>query len=359
MASSHRILLTGANGFVASHILSQLLAAPAKHSVRAVVRSPAKVDAIKSFFANTPSSQLDFAVVPDITVSGAFDSALAADNGAFDVVLHTASPYVYGQVKSASEFLSPAVKGTTEILHGIQRVAPDSVKKVIVTSSYAAIGLFGAADDSNKVYTQDDWNPITIEKAEEIFSQGNERPAYQASKKFAEKSAWDFKKSGDNHVKWDLVVLNPPMIYGPMANKPSTEKDLNESNARIFHGFFKGKKPEDGLLDDGLPLYVDVRDIALAHVRAIDAPEAANKRILICGGDLRSQEISDILRQEIPGADRIVPKGEPGKNTKPATAFSMDVSNAEKELGMTWKSKQETFRDLGNQLMDVLKAGGA
>ncbi len=357
MGSSHRILLTGANGFLASHILSQLLAAPAKHSVRAVVRSPAKVDAIKSLFSSTPSSQLDFAVVPDIGKPGAFDSALASDNGAFDVVLHTASPYVYGQAKSTSDFLTPAIKGTTEILSGIQRVAPDSVKRVIVTSSYAAIGLFGAADDSNKVYTADDWNPVTIEKSEEAFAKGNERPIYQASKKFAEKAAWEFKDNADNKVKWDLVVLNPPMIYGPMSNKPSTEKDLNESTIRIYDGFFKNKKPEDKVLDDGLPLYVDVRDIALAHVRAMDAPGAANKRVLVAAGDLRSQEISDILRADVKGADAVVPRGEPGKNTKPATAFSMDSSVAEKELGIKWTSKQDTFRDLGNQLMDVLRAG--
>lgn len=77
--ASHRILLTGANGFVASHILSQLLASPAQHSVRAVVRSASKVDAVKSLFPSTSPQQLDFAVVPDMTVPGAFDDALKSD----------------------------------------------------------------------------------------------------------------------------------------------------------------------------------------------------------------------------------------------------------------------------------------
>lgn len=58
--TAHRVLLTGANGFIASHILSQLLAA--SHSVRAVVRSQSKVDSVRELFP-AASSQLDFAIV--------------------------------------------------------------------------------------------------------------------------------------------------------------------------------------------------------------------------------------------------------------------------------------------------------
>jgi hypothetical protein len=79
MSPAHRILLTGANGYIATHILKQLLAAPAQHSIRAVVRSPAKINDVKAVFSGINQTRLDFAVVPDMTVKGAFDEALKSD----------------------------------------------------------------------------------------------------------------------------------------------------------------------------------------------------------------------------------------------------------------------------------------
>jgi len=79
MAPSHRILLTGANGFIATQILKQLLESPAQHSVRAVVRSQSKVDDVKALHPNVSSDRLDYAIVPDMTVKGAFDEALKSE----------------------------------------------------------------------------------------------------------------------------------------------------------------------------------------------------------------------------------------------------------------------------------------
>jgi nucleoside-diphosphate-sugar epimerase len=248
MASSHRIFLTGANGYIASHILSQLLSA--NHSVRAVVRSQSKVNDVKTLFP-APASKLDFAIVPDMTVPGAFDEALKSDPP-FDIVMHTASPFLFKAAGSVQDFLQPAIKGTTEVLEGIQRVAKDSVKRVILTSSYAAIGAFGRANESNKVYTEEDWNPLTIEDVEKENDKG---AAYLASKKFAEKAAWDIVRQG---AKWELVALNPPMVYGPLAHKVDKVEDLNESTGRLWSGFFKSG-PQAQLPPNGLFLYVDVR----------------------------------------------------------------------------------------------------
>jgi nucleoside-diphosphate-sugar epimerase len=196
----HRILLTGANGFIASHILSQLLSA--HHSVRAVVRSQTKAAAVRALH---PSANLDFAIVPDITAPGAFDEALTS-TPPFDIVLHTASPFLMKAASSTSDFLNPAIKGTTEILEGIKRVGA-GVKRVVLTSSYAAVGAFGQRDERNKVYTESDWNPVTLEDVEKSGAKGT---AYGASKKYAEKAAWEVVEKGG--LGWDLVVLNPPMV---------------------------------------------------------------------------------------------------------------------------------------------------
>lgn len=316
------------------------------YSVRAVVRSQEKVDAIRRHYANIPTSQLDFAIVPDMSVPSAFNRALQSPLP-FDVVMHTASPFRFDRATSAHDFLDPAIKGTTEILAGIQCVARDTVKRVIVTSSYVAVGTFGPSAVPGKIYTEDDWNLITLEQAEAAFATGSKGPAYLASKTFAERAAWAIKAQ-DKDAKWELVVLNPLIVYGPLAHGISNVSELGESAARIYRGFFADKAPGDELIGDELPLYVDVRDLATAHVRAMLVVEAKNKRFNICAGDVRSQEIANVLRAEVPGAEARVTRGEPGNDTRPEHAARLDSRRAEAILGMKWRSKVETFSGYGD-----------
>lgn len=187
--SDHRVLLTGANGFVGAHILSQLLSKSIP--VHITVRSPGKASQVIADHPNA-GTLLTFSIVPDITVPNAFDSALKS-TPPFDTVIHTASPFLYSKVSSNMEFIDPAVKGTTEILKGIKRVAPE-VKRVIITSSFAAIGSFGQSDETNKIYTGQDWNQVTWETAISTPDLGS---AYRGSKKFAEKSGMNNNSSQD------------------------------------------------------------------------------------------------------------------------------------------------------------------
>ena len=176
-----RVLLTGCNGFVGSHILEQLLSRDL--SVRGIVRSQAKAQQVLSDFPNF-GTKLDFGIVPDITAPGAFDSVVQS-SPPFDTVIHTASPFLYRAISDNREFLDPAIKGTLEVLKSVNAHAP-SVKRVVITSSCAAIVNFGGNPISSpqKVYTEEDWNPTTWEGA----LTGTPNNAYQASKKFAEKS---------------------------------------------------------------------------------------------------------------------------------------------------------------------------
>jgi nucleoside-diphosphate-sugar epimerase len=176
-----RVLLTGANGFIGSHVLAELLAH--KFSVRAVVRSQSKADQVAADFPNM-SSQLDFGIVPDITSPGAFNNVVQS-SPPFDTVIHTASPFLYRVIKDNQEFLDPAIKGTTEVLKAVKEFAPE-VKRVVITSSCAAVVDFAADPTATpkKVYTEEDWNPTTIEMA----LSGPQHTGYQASKKFAEQA---------------------------------------------------------------------------------------------------------------------------------------------------------------------------
>ena len=174
-----RVLLTGANGFLGSHILSLLL--KSSYSVRAIVRSQSKADQVIKDFPKAGAS-LDFGIVPDITAPHSFDSVVQSQPP-FDAVIHTASPYLYSAVSdNLRDFIEPAVKGTEEILKSIKSHAP-GVKRVVLTSSCAAVLDFDAGNNG-KVYTEADWNPTTWEQAVE----GNMGTGYRGSKKFAEKA---------------------------------------------------------------------------------------------------------------------------------------------------------------------------
>lgn len=179
---AQRVLLTGANGFVGSHVLDQLLARG--FSVRGVVRSQAKAQQVLADFPGHGPS-LDFGIVPDITAQGAFDEVVKSIPP-FDIVIHTASPFLYRVVTNARDLLDPAIKGTLEVLKSVKVHAP-GVKRIVLTSSCAAVVDFKAQSSPGtpqKIYTEADWNPMTWEGA----LAGPNNITYQASKKFAEMS---------------------------------------------------------------------------------------------------------------------------------------------------------------------------
>jgi nucleoside-diphosphate-sugar epimerase len=343
---SQRVLLTGANGFLGSHILSELL--NNGFFVRSVVRSQAKADQIVRDFPSF-KSKMDFGIVPDMTVPGAFNEVVKS-TPPFDAILHQASPFFFASIGNNAEFLDPAVKGTTEILKAVKAHAPE-VKRVIYTSSCAAVLNFSApvATSPQKVYTEDDWYPITYDEALE----GNKADAYRASKKFAELAAWNFVK--EEKPNFDLVSLNPPMIYGPLRHTVSNVKDINESNARIYSNFVNSSK-DAPLPPNGVHIYVDVRDLAVAHVKAVTIPEAGGQRIIVSSKSISSQDISDILRKNFPELEERTPIGKPGTDSLPEGAYTISNEKVKKILGLDFRTDEECFVELGRQLLEIEKA---
>lgn len=308
---------------------------------------------MRADFPDYSNSQLDFALVPDITAPGAYEKAVVS-NPPFDTIIHTASPFLYRVINDNSEFLTPAVNGTKEILKAVKAHAP-SVTRVVITGSCAAVVDLTSegtkpATAEPKVYTENDWNPDSWETA----MAGNPSAAYRASKKFAEEAAWKFLET--EKPNFDVVVLNPPMVYGPLRHSVPSVKDLNESTARIYNLFIDAK-PDDELPPNGMPPYVDVRDLADAHWLAITTPEASNNRMIICGGRASSQNISDVLREKMPELRDRVPKGVPGGNPLPKSAYFFSSEKAQRVLGLKFRSLEETFVDLARQLVEIETKG--
>jgi nucleoside-diphosphate-sugar epimerase len=179
--------------------------------VVATVRSDEKGQYLLDLFQGKPVS---YVLVSDIAAPGAFDKAVVSDPP-FDTVLHTASPFHFNITDNKKDLLDPAINGTTGLLKAVHSFAP-SVKRVVITSSFAAISKYGSPP---KLYNETIWNDQTWEEA---TTSTNPQAVYRASKKFAEKAAWDFMEQ--EKPGFTLTTLCPPMIYGPAVSLLSLEK---------------------------------------------------------------------------------------------------------------------------------------
>jgi len=167
--------------------------------------------------------------------------------------------------------------------------------------------------------------------------------------------AWDFLKN--EKPNFDLVTLNPPMVYGPIRHTIDSVKDLNQSNERIYKLFIDSTKSAE-IPPNGLHTYTDVRDLAHAHVLAATLPEASNQRFIICAGKVSSQQICDVLREGIPELESRTPVGKKGGRGLGENAFECSSEKAKKVLSVTFRTLEETFGELARQLLEIEKTEG-
>ncbi|KAJ7813659.1 D-lactaldehyde dehydrogenase [Mycena olivaceomarginata] len=316
-----KVLVSGANGFVAVWVVRSLL--ENGFSVRGAVRSAEKGAHLRQQFSKY-GDRFGLAIVPDITKVRAFDDAVKG----VDAIAHTASPYHF-QADDPAELLEPAIKGTLGILESARKC--NSVKRVVVTSSTAAV-----LHDSPtpKVFSEADWDDQAVEEVEKKGRAASNAHKYRASKTLAERAAWDFVKKHQSEIGWDLSVLNPPLILGPVIHEVSSPDALNTS-ARQMHGVFT--KPDAAASGGGC--WVDVRDIALAHVLALQKQEAGGERTIISAGAFKWQDWLDAAPAESKSKYQ---KGTPGAGKDAVHPVRYDASKSKRILGMQYRSMEET-----------------
>ncbi|KAF7165774.1 hypothetical protein CNMCM5623_009853 [Aspergillus felis] len=325
-----RVLLTGGNGFLGSHILGLLL--ERGYSVVTTVRSHEKAEQIRErqdLHAST--TQLRVIVVPDFTSAGAFDECFKSD-APFDVVIHTASPFRYSITDIQRELLDPAIGGTIALLEAVRKSAP-SVKKVIVTSSFASIiNSYKGNSWVDHIYSEEDWNPITLSDAHL-----NPLNGYRASKAFAERACWEFLEREE--PPFSLVTLCPTLMFGPVVHPLRNLDELNTSNQRIRNfmvGEYKAEIPDTGT---SFFLWIDVRDAALAHIRAMEAPGVVNKRFLLTAGYFSNKEICEVIRESFSEYRPQLPEQNASGGGYPhGGVYGFDNSQATEKLGLTYRT---------------------
>ncbi|KZT58723.1 NAD(P)-binding protein [Calocera cornea HHB12733] len=326
--SPTKVLVTGANGYIAVWIVRILL--EQGYAVRGTVRSAPKGDYLKKLFEKE-GEKFEYVVVDDITKDGAFDEAVKG----VQAVLHTASPVVF-DVKHPDELIKPAVHGTLSVLNSIAKFGTE-VKRVVVTSSCAAIL---EPHDEGYIFSEKDWNDFSIKETEEKQEKAAPIHQYRTSKTLAERSAWDFVKGKD--FQWDLVTILPPFVFGPLLQETATKDSLNFSTNLIYQAVVNPKTGDELYAYAGN--WVDVRDVALAHVLALQKEAAGGERIIVSAGYYAWQDLYDELGK-VPTPLPDTPKGVPSSTRAPPLVYSSE--KAETILGIK-------FRNLGESAYETV-----
>ncbi|RCK67829.1 putative NADPH-dependent methylglyoxal reductase GRP2 [Candida viswanathii] len=333
---STTVFVSGANGFIAQHIVQQLLAKGYK--VIGSVRSEQKGKDLQQV-VNSPDFK--YVVVPDIGAPGAFDEALK-ENPEISVVLHTASPVFFTSDNVKRDILDPAVDGTKNVLAAIKKYGTN-VKRVVYTSSTVSVFPFGTDQTERKEFTEADFNPITQEQGEATAF-----GAYSAGKTFAEKAVWQFVK--DEKPAFQVSFVLPLYVFGPQAYEVKDKSQLNFS-AEIINSILK-LNPEDEI-PANTGYFVDVRDVARAHLVAFENDDAIEQRLLLTNERFSNELIAHIISSNFPETNS--PKGDVVKSEEQLQAdpWTSDTSKTEALLGFKYITLEDSVIDTVEQLLSV------
>ena len=260
--SNQTVMVTGISGYLGLHVAKALL--ERGHRVRGTIRNRSKESSVREALSD-PAGMLSFAVC-DLTS----DSGWAEAFDGVDALIHVASPFILREPKDEQEYLRPAVEGTRRVM----RFARDAgVTTSVVTSTYLTMaghmfaGTFGPEDHT----------PLGDPSIN----------AYIRSKVAAEEALWDFVTSEAPDMS--VSTIHPGAILGPPLGSDSAGTSVS-----TIRGMITGSVP--GIPPISVPM-VDVRDVALAHVAALENPSANGQRFAASHPEpIRYLEVAKILR---------------------------------------------------------------
>ena len=336
-SNNKTVLITGINGYIASHLGLALL--KLGYHVRGTSRSASSGPHLLSEAFLGFSSRYTHLVVPDITLPNAFDTAVPNCHA----IIHTASPVDF-TLTTVSAYFDPAVKGILSILNSAHTHSGPHLSHFTLLSSNAAI-----ADrwrlPPNHTYTESDWNLTgeSIALASESAAAAGTGPflpmvAYGASKAASERAMWDWRST--HTPPWAITAINPSVVTGPPIHWPSHPSQLNSTLLPIWN-IFSASGPAAHTIPAGIGgmSFIDVRDLVALHIWVLQHPTQSNgERYLCTNGKGTPQAIADILRAAYPNRKIVV--GDPGCDYDtqnywwPEGEASMVAHKAYKALGM-------------------------
>lgn len=270
-----KVLVTGATGYIAKHIVLQLLEAGYQvcGSVRSLARSEEIIDAVR------PHLDPDFDIDRNLSF---VELDLNSDAGwhdslkGIDVLMHTASPFPMSPPKHEDELIRPAVDGTLRALKAASAVG---INRVILTSSTASVIYREPPAAQGEAFNESHWTDTSYPTCS----------PYAKSKTLAEKAAWEFVEKETSEIQ--MTAINPGFVLGAPLD------DNFGTSMKTIKRLLSGKDP--ALPQVGFAS-VDVRDVAAAHVGAIDNLETHGLRILVVERFLWFSDIAGAISEAFP-----------------------------------------------------------
>ena len=330
------VLVTGGTGYIGAWLVKELL--EKGYTVRMTVRDTSRKEKYQKLeeIGRKAKGKLEIWEA-DLLKEGSYNKAA---KGA-DAVIHVASPFKLRIKDAQKELLDPALLGTRNVLKAAS--ASGTIKKVVLTSSVAAI----SGDNKDM---KDKGLAALTEEHFNTSSSAKHQP-YSYSKLIAEKEAWKIAKEQN---QWNLVVINPSFVMGPALTHSSESESINFMKDILKGKFFFGAP-------DLYFGFVDVRDVAHAHVLALENDDASGRYILAerCMGVM---DLCAIIGKQFPGKYRLpkmkAPKpllmligglfGVTPKFVKRNVGYPIryDTTRSQESLGLTYRSMADTVREM-------------
>ena len=155
----------------------------------------------------------------------------------------------------------------------------------------------------------------------------------------------------ENKPRFDLATINNTYTFGPIPRSLESLKQINTSNVRI-HNLMTGKMRDK--IEPTAPVFtfVDARDVALAHVRAMTVPEAGGKRFYIVGGFFSNPKLANIIRFAHPELQDKLPSPNV-EDDFPQDHWKFDTTRSRQILGLEYTPLEKSVRDT---VESILKA---
>ncbi|WP_203624819.1 MULTISPECIES: NAD-dependent epimerase/dehydratase family protein [unclassified Lacticaseibacillus] len=272
------VLVTGGNGFLALHLIAQLLAqnVPVRTSLRSLDKQGQVMTPLKNAgVANL--DQLTFAAA-DLTQDAGWPAAMAG----IDTVFSVAAPVFVNGKSASDEVAEVATQGTLRILKAAEKAG---VRRVVMTANFGAVGFSNL--DPRRQTTEQDWTDP-------------DQPGlslYERSKLIAEQRAWAYLK--DSGSKLEFTTINAGAMLGTALG------DHVSGSFGIVRNLLDGSLKR---IPDITVSVVDARDVAAMHILAAQTPEAAGQRFLaVADQPLSMPEMAALIRHERPALAGRIP----------------------------------------------------
>jgi len=310
MENKSTVIVTGASGYIASHVIKQLL--EEGYAVRGTLRTLSCGELLKENLSKyIDVSDLTF-VKADLLKDDNWGAAMQGG----DFLIHMASPVPMKEPDDENNLIKPARDGAIRALKAAQGAG---IKRIVLTSSIAAIS---SGLNVHRKYNEEDWS--------DLDNLNGSMLAYTKSKILAEKAAWEFVKGTDIA----LTTIHPSVVIGPLIGS------RHSSSTEVIRRIIQGKDP--GWPKLGFS-FVDVRDVANAHVKALQLSEARGNRFICSNKYLWMSEIALILKKYLKPRGRKIKTWElPDFMVKLVALFDPTVKMLLPELGR--KSEFDTSK---------------